>query len=156
AVADAVLLNCLDPIYGHAVLRLLNASRDLQHVVVVVPKALEVLVPTEVSGVWVVDEPLGRLSGWLVDFERQALHELDRFDTCELSPAFPHPSPDTWDLSTFARSRSRRHGDPSIVLSFRADRLWGRTLGDQESNVAELCERLRAAYPEAGIVLIGP
>ncbi|MGZ8693864.1 MAG: hypothetical protein ACXWYS_00300, partial [Gaiellaceae bacterium] len=67
---SVVLLNCLDPIYGHALLKLLNVQRELASepgCIVLVPAALTALVPDGVAEAWIVREPVSRLRGWLVD-----------------------------------------------------------------------------------------
>jgi FkbM family methyltransferase len=159
--APAVLLPCLDPVYGHALLKLLNATRHLRDgaraLVVLIPAALEALVPDGVAETWIVGEPVGRLGGWLLELEPRLARELDRLGDCVLSPAFPHPHPSTYDLGLHvAGIDAERSGEPSIVLALRDDRTWGADRAAQARNVGELWERLRERLPaRAGCAAIG-
>src|SRR3954453_10093496 len=60
ATGRAILLNCLDPVYGHAVLKLLNAGAKPTPSIVMVPASLEHLVPEAVPERWIVDAPHAR------------------------------------------------------------------------------------------------
>jgi FkbM family methyltransferase len=156
----AVLLNCLDKIYGHALLKLLNVSRHLDDgrraVIVLIPASLRELVPAGVAETWIVDEPTPRFERWLVDLETQAARELDRLGDCVLSEAFPHPHPSTYSLDALVGAvASERLGDPTIVLSLRADRSWGRDPRRQAANVERLWRRLSSAFPGARCAAIG-
>ena len=156
----AVLLNCLDKIYGHALLKLLNLPRHLEDgqrgVIVLIPSSLRELVPPGVAETWIVDEPTWRFSSWLVDLETRLAHELDRVGDCVLSPAFPHPHPSTYSIDALLGDLApERVGDPSIVLSLRADRSWGRDSRAQEKNVAQLWDRLSSAFPGAAWTAVG-
>src|SRR5450759_2091288 len=64
-VRSPLLLNCLDTLYGHCLLKLLNAQHYLEHrpdldLVVLVPKMMRWMVPDGVAAIWTVDLPLGR------------------------------------------------------------------------------------------------
>ena len=156
-VDDAVLLDCLEPVYGHALLRLLNAERHLgDGLVVLVPAALTALVPRQAAEVWTLDEPLGRLRGRLSALEARIDEELDRFASVTLSPAFPHPHPSTFSLATFTGDlEAERAGEPSVVLALRGERLWGRSGRDQRKRFARTVELLRERMPELGAAAIG-
>ena len=155
----AVLLNCLDPIYGHSVLKLLNAQRELQSgrdLIVLVPESLVPLVPAGVTETWVVREPSQRFNGWLLDLEQHVHRELELFRSCTLSPAFPHPHPSTYDLDAIVGDVTpESHGKPSILLSIRSDRSWGATPGDQHGSIEILANRIAAAFPDAQLSAIG-
>ena len=156
---DVVLLPCLDFVYGHALLRLLNAQRHLDagdELVVIVPSALAHLVPEGVAETWVVNEPLPRLRGWLAAFDEAVAAELARFDTVRLSPAYPHPHPSTWNLDRFTGGvKAKRLGMPSIVWVDRTDRLWGGSAEAQAANVAALWKLLRVEHPGIGGAIVG-
>src|SRR5262249_4871053 len=58
-----ILLDCLDGLYGHALLKLLNAQYYLDHgpdfdLVVLLPRWLRWLAPAGAAAVWTVDLPL--------------------------------------------------------------------------------------------------
>jgi FkbM family methyltransferase len=152
----AVLLACLDPIYGHSLLKLLNVQRELAGdagVVVLVPSSLSALVPDGVAEVWTVDERPGRFRGWLLDLEERLGAEVERFGALMLSPAYPHPHPSTYDLDALVGGiEPERGGDPSVVLSVRDDRLWGR---DQRRNVERLVELVALEFPGASFTAVG-
>jgi FkbM family methyltransferase len=157
--APAALLNCLDPVYGHSVLKLLNAQGLLQEdreLIVLVPESLEALVPGGADAVWLVQEPTRRFHRWLLDLEERVDRELAELDDCVLSPAAPHPHPSSYDLGTLlAAVEPAKVGNPSVVFSLRADRLWGRDAADQRERVGRLWGEITAAFPEAGGVAVG-
>ncbi|MEJ7700936.1 MAG: hypothetical protein WKF71_15005 [Pyrinomonadaceae bacterium] len=64
-----VLLNCLDTLYGHSLLKLLNAQHYTDYqldvsLIVLLPPFLEWLLPDGVAEAWVVDLPLRRGIEW--------------------------------------------------------------------------------------------
>jgi FkbM family methyltransferase len=152
-----VLLNCLDAVYGHSLLKLLNAQRHRdKDLVLLVPEALEALVPEWVDETWIIREPISRFRGWLIDLEEAIGAELERFAHCDLSPAYPHPHPSSYDFGEFvATVEPKRVGSPAVVLSLRDDRRWGRTGKAQARNVGRLAERLRRRFPDVGFVAVG-
>jgi FkbM family methyltransferase len=158
---EVVLLNCLDAVYGHSVLKLLNAQRELERgdglgLVLLIPTSLFPMVPKGVAEVWTAHATAARLDRWLLDLEERIASELGRFDSCLLSPAFPHPHPATYDLDRFVeRVAPARVGDPSIVVSLRDDRLWGKDESTQRERLARFRSRIRASFPHAGFAAIG-
>ena len=158
---SALLLNTLDPVYGHALLRLLAADRLARYAppaasVVLVPRALAHLVPSGTTERWVVDEPFRRLGGWLLDLDEQLRAELRRFDEVRLVAAPVHPHPTTYDLGAFVGAVApKRPGDPSIVLSLRPDRRWGRDAAVERECVEELVRVLGEAYEDLRVSAVG-
>lgn len=161
ARTEVVLLNCLDAVYGHSVLKLLDAQRELERadgrgLVLVVPASLLPLLPKGVAEVWTVDETAARLDRWLLELEARIATELERFESCLLSPAFPHPDPATYDLDRFlGQIPLERVGDPSIVVSLRDDRLWGKDQHAQHDRVARFWDRVKKSFPAAGCAAVG-
>ena len=155
---DAVLVNTLDRIYGHSVLKLLGAQRELEgahDVILLISRALAELVPSGVAEVWIVEEPISRLAGWLSDLDRRLAGELDRLGSCLLSPVPPHPHCSIYAIERFVPGiEPARNGDPSVVLSLREDRTWGGGR-NQLHNANELADTLQDAYPDIGIAAIG-
>jgi FkbM family methyltransferase len=155
----AVLLNCLDPVYGHSVLKLLNAQRELRgerELILLVPRSLESLAPQAAAAVWSVREPTRRFSRWLLELEEALQRELSAMEDCVLSPAFPHPAPSDYDLGALLDGlEPARTGNPSVVLSLRADRPWGTDAGDQCDRVQRFWQVLTAAFPGAAGVAVG-
>ena len=153
------IVNCLDQIYGHSLLKLLGAQAahdGARGLIVLVPAALRALAPAEAAEVWVVDESSARCGRWLVDLEERLLAELDRFEDCTLLPTPPHPDPRSVDIASLIPDESPdAHGDPSVVLALRADRTWGGSREAEDRNLARLVARLRDELPGAGVTAIG-
>ncbi len=100
-----VLVNTLDMWYGHVLLKLFNVQAHLDDpslgVVLIIPRELEPLVPAGCAEVWIVDIPLGKLTGWFTDFDRFVNRELERFEQVYLSPNPPHPNTTELDYARF-------------------------------------------------------
>jgi FkbM family methyltransferase len=158
---EVMLLNCLDAVYGHSVLKLLNAQHELERadgvgLVLLVPASLAPLLPEGVAEVWTVHETALRFDRWLLELEERIASELERFESCLLSPAFPHPHPATYDLDRFLkRVPPERVGDPSIVFSLRDDRLWGRDEKVQRERLARFASRVEKTFPRVGYAAVG-
>lgn len=94
--SEVVVLNTLDYLYGHVLLKLYNYQHHLRNnpdigLIVIVPKAFEWLVPAEASEAWIVDLSLGELA-----YEHKSLteffsDEFKRFDRVWFSTAWSHP-----------------------------------------------------------------
>ena len=154
----AVLLNCLDVVYGHALLKLLNAGRHRdEHTIALVPAALAGLVPAHVDEAWELGAGFGRLGSWLLDLDSWVAGRLAEFTAgVRLSPAFPHPHPSTYAVAEHLGDvEPRRNGSPSIVLALRDDRRWGAGTRAQARNVARFAARVARTYPDAGFTAVG-
>lgn len=136
AINKPLLLNCLDMLYGHCLLKLLNAQYYLDHkpefdLVVLVPRFLRWLVPDGVAGIWTVELPLNRgieWNDWLAD---DLLKRISALGECWLSVAFPHPHPEDYNIERFTGIRpfsidewDIRMKRPTITFIWREDRLW--------------------------------
>ncbi len=134
---EVIILNCLDTVYGHSLLKLLNAQYYLEHekesgLVVIITKNLEWLIPEGVAEVWIVDEPQGNLMQWFERFDQFVKTELTRFKEVYLSVAFSHPEPagidfkkftglNRFDVSKFDKGRF------TVTFVLREDRFWLRS-----------------------------
>lgn len=128
-IKDAVILNCLDFLYGHCLLKLLNAEGLIKNkkslgVVVIIPKLLRWMVPAGVSEIWTVDLPLSRAPGFYPELDRRIKEELKRFDKIFLSSAYAHPR--QFDISKFTgiskyNFKNRKY---RITFIWREDRPW--------------------------------
>jgi hypothetical protein len=172
----AVILNCLDFLYGHSLLKLLNATRHLAQpdwgLVVIVPRFLAWMVPDGVAETWTVDLPPGRAQRYFPDLHRRIGAELERFAEVRLSKAWSHP--DRWDPTKY--SRVARHDfaakDYRVTFVWRGDRLWhgdwglsayvanasftrGALRALQRRKVLRLLERVRSELPEAKPTVAG-
>ena len=160
-----VLVNCIDFLYGHALLKLLNVQRYLDRYpnigcCVLVPTQLVHLVPNGVAEIWEV--PIRFQDGWQWFSSLQAWIEqqLRQYQACFLSPAYSHPSHRYYDLRRFVKnlpdiSSELGHCQPVIVFNYREDRLWGVNLLAQEVNLRALYRRLSNVFPDMAFIIIG-
>lgn len=153
-----LLLNCLDQLYGHSLLKLLNAQYYLDHrpdldLVVLVPRFFRWLVPKGVAAVWTVDLPLRKGSTWN-DWLANRLHQmLEPFPEAFLSVAFSHPHPEDFQIERFTgvapfdttRWNELLQQRPTVTFIWREDRLWDGT----RSRVASKLGRWRSKMGHA-------
>ncbi len=131
-----VLLNCLDTLYGHALLKLLNAQHYLEHcpdmdLVVLVPRFLRWMVPDGVAAIWTIDLPLRRGIEWNDWVGQKIWQQFEKLEGVWLSLAFSHPHPDSYKIEKFTRVRpfpieewNNRFRNPKVTFIYREDRLW--------------------------------
>lgn len=132
-----VLLNCLDQLYGHSLLKLLNAQYYLEHrpdaeLILLLPRFLRWLAPAGAAAIWTVDLPLRQGNVWN-DWLARRLHELiDPLPEAWLSLAFSHPHPEDFAIERFTRVTpfdAAAWGEllrerPTVTFIWREDRLW--------------------------------
>ncbi|HLM55462.1 MAG TPA: hypothetical protein VK422_04995 [Pyrinomonadaceae bacterium] len=131
-----VLLDCLDTLYGHSLLKLLNAQHYLDRrpdldLVVVVPSLLAWMVPEGVAQVWEVGLPLGRGTEWNEWLAREVRRRVEQFGSVSLSRALSHPRPYDYDIERFTRVKpfpleewDARLDSPTVTFIWRDDRPW--------------------------------
>ncbi|HEX8353976.1 MAG TPA: hypothetical protein VF611_13805 [Pyrinomonadaceae bacterium] len=139
-----VLLNCLDTLYGHSLLKLLNAQYYLDRradvdLVVMVPSALAWMVPDGAAQVWSVGLPLRRGTEWNEWLAREIRRRVEAFDRVSLAHALSHPRPDEFDIERFTRVKpfpldewDARLGRPAVTFIWRDDRPWRAPASDPE------------------------
>jgi len=131
-----VILNCLDGIYGHALLKLLNAQYYIdkhpdKDLVVIIPRFLRWMIPKGVASIWTFDIPLkqgNQWNDWIAEFINNSLQD---YNDCYLSIGLPHPDPSNIDIERFTFVQPFRmetwlellHG-PKVTYVWRDDRLW--------------------------------
>lgn len=160
-----VIVNCLDFLYGHSLLKLLNVQRYLDHspelgCCVLVPSQLVHLVPDGVAEIWEFPVPVKEGWKWYIALERWMQEQLTKRKECFLSPVYSHPSNRVYDLYRFVRnvpdiSEHIGKHQPTILFSYREDRLWGRSLSQQQRNLQKLYNQLSAIFPDMSFVLVG-
>lgn len=150
-----ILVNCLDFLYGHSLLKLLNVQYYLDHCpdrgcIVMIPKQFRWLVPDGVAEIWSVDLPLSQGTGWYRSLEREIKKRIMAKEECFLSVAFSHPHPDDFDIERFTHVRpfdlnlwQERLDSPEVSFIWREDRLWGKHVRDQLKHVRKLAAMLR-------------
>ncbi len=130
-----VLLNCLDTLYGHSLLKLLNAQHYIDYepntsLIVMVPPFLEWMLPEGVSEAWVVDLPLRRGTEWNDWLANEISQRLEATPEVSLSVAFSHPHADSFDIERFTRVKPFAlenfdlQTDPVVTFIWRGDRVW--------------------------------
>jgi hypothetical protein len=152
-----VLLNCIDTLYGHSLLKLLNAQYYIDqqpdfNLVVLVPSLLSWMVPKGVSQVWIVDLPLSRGTEWNEWLAREIQRRTDEWDQVFLSVAFPHPHPADFDIERFTGVKpfpvdewGQRLERPTVTFVWREDRLWHPPkVGNIARGVARVAGRLHS------------
>lgn len=145
-----LLLNCLDRLYGHCLLKLLNAQYYIDHrpefdVIALVPRFLRWMVPEGVAAIWAVDLPLARGNEWNDWLAAEIKRRLEPLRRCWLSIALSHPHPDDFDIERFTRVRpfpieewAERLGRPTVTFVWREDRVW------RDTGSGGRCSRLAA------------
>lgn len=133
-----VLLNCLDTLYGHSLLKLLNAQLYLDRraadvdLIVIVPSFLAWMAPEGVAQVWTVGLPLQRGIEWNEWLAREIRRRVEAFERVSLSHALSHPRPDAYDIERFTRVEpfpleewdARLKNRPTVTFVWRDDRAW--------------------------------
>ena len=166
-----VLLDCLDALYGHSLLKLLNAQYYLDHepefdLVVLVPRFLRWLVPEGVAAVWTVDLPLARGAEWNDSLAGELKRRLEPFEAAFLSLAFPHPPPSDYAIERFTGVAPRPidviepvPAEPTITFVWRDDRHWrggGRGRRHlQEAHISRLTELVLEGLDRADVAVTG-
>lgn len=123
-----IILNCIDYLYGHSLLKLLNAERHLSDnpeygLVVIVPKFLEWMLPKGIAEKWVFDIPLKEGQEFFIDFNNTIQKEMRRFSEVYVSKAFSHPK--DFDITNFTGIEKHNFQDDfRITFIWREDRFW--------------------------------
>ncbi|WP_293125595.1 hypothetical protein [Microcoleus sp. bin38.metabat.b11b12b14.051] len=170
-----IILNCIDFLYGHSLLKLLNAQRHLDRhpefgLVVIVPKFLRWMVPDGVAEVWTVPITLKNGRDYYLNFAAFVEEEMKRFEQVYVSEAYSHPS--QFDITKFTRvpTHNFEEEERKITFIWREDRLyidnllfrvlrklnllsWG--LAVQNWQVRRLFEGIRSRVPSAKFVVAG-
>ncbi len=154
-ISDVLLLNCLDPCYGHILWKLFNAIyyqdlEDSQGIIVLIPANCQWLVPDFVAEVWSVDieiDLLGLPIPQLDDFIREMTNQ---YDSMHILPASTHIDHGKFDLKPFLRidkfdlvSFSKQQ--VCITFIWRQDRFW------LSSTIGEWLNLIAIKYSQAWI-----
>jgi hypothetical protein len=105
-VSKAVLFHCLDFLYGHALLKLLNLTcrkKKIDNAIVLVPQSMAWMVPNTVAEIWTVDLGFGEQSAYYPSVERGIEQAMVRFDQIDLHPC--HPLPMDYDLFVLTKTK---------------------------------------------------
>lgn len=172
-----IILSCIDYMYGHCLLKLLNAQRHLEDhseygLIIIIQPFLRWMVPEGVSEIWTVDLPLRKGNLYHQSFNQFVQSELERFSKIYLSEAYSHPS--QFDITKFTgiKKHDFHQRDFHITFIWREDRLWchpflerRRTLKAlrlyrvilwlQNWKIRQLFKQISLAIPEAKFAVTG-
>ncbi len=135
-VRRPLLLDCLNALYGHSLLSLLNAQHYIDHardwdLIVLIPHQLRWLVPDGAAEIWSVPWSFRQGFVWNDGLAAQIRERLARYDECALSIGIPNPHADDWDVRRFSRIPpfappvdGERVNHPVISFIWRDDRTW--------------------------------
>jgi len=129
-----VILNTLDFLYGHVLLKLYNAVHHLDHnknlgLVLILPKSFEWLVPNGCAEIWLVDLKLSDLAAGNSFVQQFIATEFRRFRTIYVSKAYSHPDFTNMDIERFTGIKPFDLAvfnklAPVITFILREDRWW--------------------------------
>ena len=129
-----VILNTIDHLYGHVLLKLFNAQHYLDEhpdigLIVIVPRMFEWLIPEGVAESWVFDIKLKQAWGWNAGIDAFVQEQWDRYDEIYLAPAYSHPEFSRIDIERFSGIQPFDPEKfliepPHITFVARRDRLW--------------------------------
>jgi hypothetical protein len=172
---NAIILNCIDMMYGHCLLKLLNASRHLEDnpergLIVFIPGFLRWLVPDGVAEIWSVPLGLSAMKYFYPSMDHQIKDFCKDFDSIWLSEAFSHPS--RFRIEDYTRIQPHDFSAKQDLVTFvwREDRLWlphypakklrkaglhSLALAWQQWKVVQLFKSVRRALPDARFAVAG-
>jgi hypothetical protein len=126
---QVIILNCIDHLYGHCLLKLLNAQRHLDchpdyGLIIIVPQFLRWMVPEGVAEIWSVQISLKNAQCYYPSFAEFIREELKRFDRVYVSKAHSHPS--HFDITRFTGVPKHCFEQEEFKITFvwREDRPW--------------------------------
>ncbi len=170
-----IVLNCIDYLYGHCLLKLLNIQRHLEDfpdygIIAIVPQFLRWMIPEGVAEIWTVNIPLKHALLCYPTLNDFVHREFDRFDEIYVSKAYSHPS--QFDIAKFTRVSKHDFNQEQVRISFiwREDRLWCNNLLTkvlkkmnlinlalliQNRKIQSVFDRIRSKLPTAKFTVVG-
>jgi hypothetical protein len=131
---QVVILNTLDSLYGHVLLKLYNAIHylDLEKelgLIIIIPRIFKWLIPAGCAEVWIVDIKLSDLVYGYQCLQKFISDQLVRFKVVYLSKAFSHPSISSQGIERFTSVipfdvATYNTQKPVITFVLRDDRWW--------------------------------
>lgn len=129
-----VLLNTLDFLYGHVLLKLYNALHYIDRhpdlgLVLLIPRMYEWLIPEGCAEAWIVDLRLGPMQRWHPAIDRFVQERLPGYSEAFLAPAYSHPDMAGADMARFTKVPSFEPSTfttapPHVTFVTREDRIW--------------------------------
>jgi len=172
---DVIILNCLDMMYGHCLLKLLNASRHLEDnpergLIVLIPEFLRWLVPDDVAEIWSLPLGLEAMKNFYPSVDRQLEAFCEDYDSIWLSEAFSHPSRFLVEDYTRIRPHDFSVEQDLVTFIWREDRLWlphypakklrkaglnFLAMAWQQRKVVKLFKSIKRAHPDTLFAVVG-
>ena len=173
---EVVILNCLDFLYGHSLIKLLEIEYYLDQqpslgVIVIIPDILRWLVPEGVSEIWTVNIPLLKMLNFYPELDQKINKECERFDVIYLSKGIHQPPFCNITRYTGALKHNFKKRDYRITFIWRSDRVWSpptvylypninpekrlHYLEQQQKNICQLFEQLRTLFPHVIFTVAG-
>lgn len=156
-----IILNTLDYLYGHTLLKLYNSlfhldnSKDLG-LIIIIPRIFEWMIPKGCAEAWIVDLRLAELAYGYESIDRFVTNECKRFDEVYVSRAYNHPDFTSIDISRLTGVQPFDVNEfyqkkPCFTFALREDRWW---LKNQISDIAFRLFRKLKLTRFAGKVLV--
>ena len=152
-IKTPIVLNCIDSIYGHCLLKLLNAEFHIDNnneyeLIIIIPRILRWLVPDGVGEIWTYDLKLSQAALWNEWLARDVVEKLNSFSKIFISkgPVVPHPS--QFNIEKFTKISPYKFSNwtnrPTVSYIWREDRLWcdTRSLGIKSHLKIQILKRL--------------
>jgi hypothetical protein len=144
---NALLINCIDYLYGHSLLKLLNVdfyfrSERQEDIIVIIPESLRWLVPEGVAEIWSVAIPFSRANNFYPDLDKKLKCEFKRFVSVSVAKTISHPK--DFSIQRFTNTPEYDLSSSSYRITFiwREDRLWTRN-----DAISKLVNRLPVLWP---------
>lgn len=159
-----VVLDCIDDLYGHCLLKLLNAQYLLEKhsdlgLCLLIPKQFAALVPEGVAEVWTLDIPLREGVRWYPGVAKWIIQRLERYQEAFASAAFCQLPNRFADIRFFLRELPKPDQldghKPVVVFNARPDRLWGVSIKHQNRRLTRLYDQLKWRFENLCFVVTG-
>ena len=131
-----IVLNTLDFLYGHVLLKLYNAQHYMDNypdhgLVVVLPRMYEWLIPKGCAEAWIIDLRLGGMQGWHNAFNNFVQQRMGDYDEVQLGKGYSHPDFTEVDIERYTGIKpfdlaNFTMAPKHVTFVARQDRLWYR------------------------------
>lgn len=131
---SVVILNTLDYLYGHILLKLYNALYHLDNhkdtgLIIIIPKMFQWLIPKGCAEAWIVDLKLNDFMYGHSAIQNFVSAEMKRFKSVFISNAYPIPDFTKVDIERFSGIKPFDLANfskikPTITFILREDRWW--------------------------------
>jgi hypothetical protein len=123
-----VIVNCLDYLYGHCLLKLFNVQKlkrlkETTKIIVLIPECIRWLVPVYVHEIWTVESTLPELKNYYLNLEKFINRELREYNEVNVCETNCHPA--YIQISDFSKTLpNTQNSNKLITYYWRDDRLW--------------------------------